>query len=78
MGTVNNRLPFKCKAVYLKDSKEPLQNKIVFILDNFVIVAADEKDTAPTWYNVDKVDRLEGMEILAKAGNKQTMRVTFL
>ena len=77
MGTVNNIQPLKCAAVYLKDSKEPLQNKLVYILDNFVIVADNEEDTAPTWYNVDKVDRLEGMEAPAKAGNKQTMRVSF-
>lgn len=78
MGMANNRLPFKCAAVYLKDSKEPLQNKIVYIMDNFLIVAADEEDTAPTWYNMDRVDRLEGVEAPAKDGNKQALRISFL
>lgn len=78
MGIANNRLYFKCAAVYLKGSKEPLQNKVVYILDNFLIVAADEEDTAPTWYNVDRVDRLEGVEAPAKDGNKQALRISYL
>ena len=60
--------PLRVKAIYLKGNTEPLQDKLVWIAYNFLVVAQDENDTAPTWYNVDNVDRLEGVEELPKIG----------
>ena len=56
--------PLRVKAIYLKGNTEPLQDKLVWIAYNFLVVAQGENDTAPTWYNVDNVDRLEGVEEL--------------
>ena len=54
--------PYKAKAIRLKGSSKPLRDRIVFIAGNFLVVAQDMNDTAPTWYNVDQVNRLEGVE----------------
>lgn len=62
MKKLNIDKPLKVQALYLKGNNKPLRNRIVFIAGNFLIVAQDEEDTAPTWYNVDKVDKLEGVE----------------
>ncbi len=60
---ININKPLRVKALYLKGSStKPLRNRIVYIAGNFLIVAQDEQDTAPTWYNVDRVDKLEGVE----------------
>jgi len=43
----------------------------VYLADNFLIVAQDENDTSPTWYNIDTVERLEGVaEIKAATGSR--------
>ena len=54
--------PLKVKAIYLKGNSKPLRNRIVYIAGNFLIVGQNEEDTAPTWYNMDKVEKLEGVE----------------
>ena len=60
---INVNKPLRVKAIYLKGSdNKPLRDRIVWIAYNFLVVAQDENDTAPTWYNVDKVDKLEGVE----------------
>lgn len=60
--TVNK--PLRAAAVFFKGKSQPLRNRIVWIAGGFLVVARDENDTAPTWYNVDRVDRLEGVEQL--------------
>lgn len=54
--------PLKVKGIYIKGNSKPLHDRICFIAGNFLIVAKDENDTAPTWYNVDQVNKLEGVE----------------
>lgn len=56
--------PLKAKAIYFKGNNKPLRDRLIYIAGNFLVVAQDENDTAPTWYNVDKVERLEGVEHL--------------
>lgn len=58
--------PYKAKAIHLKGNSKPLRDRIVFIAGNFLVVAQDMNDTAPTWYNVDQVNRLEGVEVIAE------------
>ena len=58
--------PYKAKAIHLKGSSKALRDRIVFIAGNFLVVAQDMNDTAPTWYNVDQVNRLEGVEQIAE------------
>ncbi len=53
---------YKAKAIYLKGSSKPLYDRIVFFAGNFLVVAQDANDTSPTWYNVDRVNRVEGVE----------------
>lgn len=61
MKKLNLNKPLEVQAIYFKGNSKPLRNRIVFIADNFLIVGQDEEDTAPTWYNMDKVEKLEGV-----------------
>lgn len=54
--------PLRAAAIYFKGKLPPLRNRIVWVAGDFLVVAKDENDTAPTWYNVDRIDRLEGVE----------------
>lgn len=62
MERLNVNKPLRVQAIYFKGNGKPLRDRIVWVAANFLVVARDENDTAPTWYNVDKVDRLEGVE----------------
>ena len=64
MERLNTNKPLRAKAIYLKGNSKPLRDRCVYIAGNFLVVAQDEEDTAPTWYNVDKVERLEGVEVI--------------
>lgn len=63
-------------AIYFKDSKEPLRDRIIYVAGNFLVVAQGEDDIFPTWYNVDLIDRLEGVEMKPEPPRKQ--RITFV
>lgn len=54
--------PLRVKSIYFKGKSQPLRDRLVFIAGNFLIVARDEFDAAPTWYNVDRVSELVGVE----------------
>lgn len=62
MQRISMNKVLKVKAVYFKGKERPLRDRLVWVASNFLVVAEDENDTAPTWYNVDRVDRLEGVE----------------
>ena len=64
MQRLNINKPLRVKNIYFKGKGQPIHNCIVWVAANFLVVAKDENDTAPTWYNVDNVDRLEGVEEL--------------
>ena len=63
MNKINSDKPMCAKAIYFKDNNKPLKDRIIFVSDRFLIVAQSENDTAPTWYNFDGIDRIEGAEI---------------
>ena len=67
--------PLKIKSIYLKGSSKPMHDRIAFIAGNFLIVAKNESDTAPTWYNVDQVTRLEGVERIPEPRSAQQIRL---
>lgn len=50
----------KVDTITFKDATA-LHNKMVYITDRFIIVADSETDTAPTWYNIDLIDRMDGV-----------------
>lgn len=64
MNMINCNKPMYAKAIYVKGNSKPLRDRIVFFADRFLIVAQDENDTAPTWYNVDMIDKITGVEAL--------------
>lgn len=67
MEKLNINIPLKAKAVYLKGNSKPLRDRLIYIAGNFLVVAHDEDDDeGPVWYNVDKVDRLEGVTKIPK------------
>ncbi len=59
--------PLKVKALYFKGNKESINDCIVCMMDQFVIVAKDENDAAPVWFNLDLIERLEGVEAVSEA-----------
>ena len=54
--------PLQVDTVYIKGRPDPIRNCIVFMLNNFVIIAKDPGDTRPTWYNVNLIEKLEGVQ----------------
>lgn len=61
MAKVDLNKPLQVGAVYIKGKPDPIQNCVVFVLDHFVIIARNMNDTAPTWYNVNLIEKLEGV-----------------
>lgn len=70
---INVNKPVKIKAIFLKGSNKPLRDRIAWIAVNFLVVAQDENDQAPTWYNVDQISRLEGVEIIPEQPKKMQL-----
>lgn len=66
MEKLNINMPLRAKAVYLKGNSKPLRDRLIYIAGNFLVVAREEEDEEPVWYNVDKVDRLEGVAKIPK------------
>lgn len=63
MQRISINKPLKCKAIYIKgNNNKPLRDRLIYIARSFLIVGQDDNDTAPTWYNVDQVIKLEGVE----------------
>lgn len=56
--------PLKAKAVYILNNPEPLEDRVVWFFNGYVIVGLNDTDTAPTWYNQSIVMKLEGVEPL--------------
>lgn len=52
--------PLKVECIYFKDNAEPLKNKTVWPLEGFLLVANDTSEL-PTWYNIDLIERMEGV-----------------
>jgi len=50
------------KAIYLKGCKEPIKDQVIYFTNHFIIAAGDAEETAPTWYNIDAIEKLEGVE----------------
>lgn len=61
MATINTNKPLLVDALYIKGESDPVTNSVVFLLDHFVIVARDQNDTAPIWYNVDLIEKMDGV-----------------
>lgn len=77
MGLITER-PLKVRAIYFRGSQKPLTNRVMWLAGNFLVVAKDKDDTAPTWYNVAKIDRLEGVEEMEETTTAKISRVAFL
>lgn len=50
------------KALYLIGEKEPVKDIVIYFTTHFIITFTGEEDTAPTWYNINAVERMEGVE----------------
>ena len=59
MMRINTNKPLKVEAVYIKGQPDPIRNCVVFLLDPFVIIARDQSDTEPDWYNVQLIEKME-------------------
>lgn len=70
--------PLLARAIFFKGDTEPLRDRLVWPAGNFLVVAKDETDEAPTWYNLDKIDRMEGvMRIREQPQTRLEQRITF-
>lgn len=63
MEIPTNRL-LKVKRIVLKNGKKPVSDCVVWMNGAFAVVGTDETDTAPTWYNVDTIEKMEGVEVM--------------
>ena len=78
MQRLNINKLLKCKYIYLKGNNyNPLRDRYLYIADNFLIVGKNENDTAPTWFNVDQIARLEGVEEVTAPPGRTGARVAF-
>ncbi len=66
-----NRL-LTATAVYFKDDKAPIKNCVLFILDKFVIIGTDPDDDAPTWYSINLIDHITGVNYWTAPEPKKT------
>ena len=64
MQKLNTCKPLKAGAIYIKGQRKPLTDRIIFVAGSFIIVANDTEDAAPTWYNTDIIERLEGVQAM--------------
>lgn len=70
MIQINVNKPFEVNQIVFKDrDQDPLCDRIVFVAGNFVIVAENESDTAPNWYNADEIKALFGMREMKRKQN---------
>lgn len=66
--------PLKVGRIVLDDA-EPLTDKIIFLTDNYLIVADGENDDHPTWYNKNIIARLEGVEVIERPYMMQEVKI---
>ena len=62
MQRINTNRPLKVERIYLKGHAQPIENCEVLIMERLLIVSEGE-DTAPTWYNLDCIEKLVGVEL---------------
>lgn len=67
-----NRL-LRIDAVYIRGNSKPLRDRYAFIFGRFLILGESEDDSKPKWYNLDRIDRLEGVEQLPAARYSQAV-----
>ena len=65
---------FCVDAIYLKDGSK-IGTSVISFMGGFVIVAKDNDDVSPTWYNVDQVERMEGVYLVPDRSHKSKSRV---
>lgn len=53
--------PVRADRVYIENRPEPLENCIVWLTENFLIVAQDVTSKETTFYNMRDVHTLEGV-----------------
>lgn len=63
MQRINANRTLHAAAIFLKGNSKPLRDRYIQITERFIIVAKDAEDTAPTWYNLDSIHKLEGVTI---------------
>ena len=63
----------RVRALYFTDERaKPLRGCIAAFAGGFLVVAADENDTAPTWYNGSQIARMEGVERMTPAQRQRS------
>lgn len=65
--------PLRVQLIRFLGNIPPERDRIVYVAGNFLIVAKDENDDAPTWYNMDRVECLEGVKPIE---TRQKARIT--
>lgn len=53
---------FMAESIHLKGKEEPIENSFVCFTDRFAIVSPDAEGIKPTWYNIDQIDKIVGIE----------------
>ena len=79
MLKLNTNQPLLAKFIYLKGDEAPMKNRLIWITDRFIITAKNQNDICPTWYNIDMIDRMLGVEALPpeKKKDQNELRISF-
>lgn len=78
MQRLSMNKPMKAAAIYFKGKSMPLRDRLIWVSGNFLIVAQDEEDVKPTWYNIDRIDKLEGVEVEAEPPKTRLEHALFI
>lgn len=74
---IDSTKPLHVKLIHLANG-DTLEDKTVFIVSGFLIVEADNPEQAPTWYNLQNVEALQGVTMPEQPAKPQQRIVRFL
>lgn len=69
--------PCFAKAIYFKGNTKPLQDCYICVVENFLVVGKHAEDNSPTWYNLDKVERMEEVSALPETRTEKKPRLFY-
>ncbi len=61
---MNNQI-LKAESVHFKDDiHEPIFDCTCAIIQGFLVIENENEDVPPTWYNIDLIERMKGVETI--------------
>lgn len=79
MQTIPRNAILRVRTIHFMDGveHEPISDVFAWVTDNFIIVANDINDTAPSWYNVATVASMEAVEVVQSRRSNEMRLFTY-